>query len=97
MLSITACIQGKSIMENLCGRKHLRVAASKAFVQSARYVLFSEKTNVKQTSNLNYRFGICILSPKADKNQNSCELKCLTKDLTGFYSLVRLSNTISST
>ncbi|KAM6390504.1 cilia- and flagella-associated protein 46 [Pluvialis apricaria] len=37
MLSITACIQGKSITENLSGRKHLRVAASKAFVQSARY------------------------------------------------------------
>ncbi|KAM6306111.1 cilia- and flagella-associated protein 46 [Aegotheles albertisi] len=37
MLSITACIQGKTIMENLKGRKHLRVAASKAFVQSARY------------------------------------------------------------
>ncbi|NXG94940.1 CFA46 protein, partial [Stercorarius parasiticus] len=37
MLSITACIQGRSIMENLSGRKHLRIAASKAFVQSARY------------------------------------------------------------
>uniref|UniRef100_A0A8C0VJ55 Cilia and flagella associated protein 46 n=1 Tax=Cyanistes caeruleus TaxID=156563 RepID=A0A8C0VJ55_CYACU len=37
MLSTTACIQGKSIMENLSGRKHLRVAASKTFVQSARY------------------------------------------------------------
>ncbi|XP_010288630.1 PREDICTED: tetratricopeptide repeat protein 40, partial [Phaethon lepturus] len=37
MLSTTACIQGKSIMEHLSGRKHLRVAASKAFVQSARY------------------------------------------------------------
>ncbi|XP_009464689.1 PREDICTED: tetratricopeptide repeat protein 40 [Nipponia nippon] len=37
MLSTTACIQGKSIMENSSGRKHLRVAASKAFVQSARY------------------------------------------------------------
>ncbi|XP_065528583.1 cilia- and flagella-associated protein 46 [Lathamus discolor] len=37
MLSTTACIQGKSIMENLPGRKHFHVAASKAFVQSARY------------------------------------------------------------
>ncbi|KAM9285779.1 cilia- and flagella-associated protein 46 [Morus bassanus] len=37
MLSTTACIQGKSIMENLSGGRHLRVAASKAFVQSARY------------------------------------------------------------
>ncbi|XP_037997464.1 cilia- and flagella-associated protein 46 [Motacilla alba alba] len=37
MLSIAACIQGKSIMENLSGRKHLRVAASKTFVQSARH------------------------------------------------------------
>ncbi|XP_068054496.1 cilia- and flagella-associated protein 46 [Anomalospiza imberbis] len=37
MLSITACIQGKSIMENLSGRKHLRVAASETFVQSARH------------------------------------------------------------
>ncbi|KAJ7427187.1 cilia- and flagella-associated protein 46 isoform X8 [Willisornis vidua] len=37
MLSTTACIQGQSIMENLSGRKHLRVAAAKAFAQSARY------------------------------------------------------------
>ncbi|NWH82317.1 CFA46 protein, partial [Piaya cayana] len=37
MLSIAACIRGKSVMENLSGRKHLRVEASKAFVQSARY------------------------------------------------------------
>ncbi|XP_009978798.1 PREDICTED: tetratricopeptide repeat protein 40-like, partial [Tauraco erythrolophus] len=29
--------EGASIVENLSGRKHLRVAASKAFVQSARY------------------------------------------------------------
>ncbi|NXS96048.1 CFA46 protein, partial [Jacana jacana] len=37
MLSTAACIQGKGIMENLPGREHLRIAASKAFVQSARY------------------------------------------------------------
>ncbi|XP_044276023.1 cilia- and flagella-associated protein 46 [Varanus komodoensis] len=37
MLSIAACTQGKSIMENLAGKKHLRVAASKSFVESARY------------------------------------------------------------
>ncbi|XP_035752429.1 cilia- and flagella-associated protein 46 [Egretta garzetta] len=37
MLSTIACIQGKSIMDNLSGRKHLCVAASKAFVQSVRY------------------------------------------------------------
>ncbi|XP_009995846.1 PREDICTED: tetratricopeptide repeat protein 40 [Chaetura pelagica] len=37
LLSTAAFIQGKSIMENWNGRKHLRVAASKAFVQSARY------------------------------------------------------------
>ncbi|NXU56429.1 CFA46 protein, partial [Turnix velox] len=37
MLSTAACIQGKTIMENLSGRQHLRVAASKAFVESARY------------------------------------------------------------
>ncbi|XP_071668385.1 cilia- and flagella-associated protein 46 isoform X1 [Patagioenas fasciata] len=37
MLSAAACIQGKSIMENCRGRKSLRVAAAKAFVQSARY------------------------------------------------------------
>uniref|UniRef100_A0A8C8R7Q7 Cilia and flagella associated protein 46 n=1 Tax=Pelusios castaneus TaxID=367368 RepID=A0A8C8R7Q7_9SAUR len=34
-LSIAAYIQGRSIMENLAGKKHLRLAASKAFVQSA--------------------------------------------------------------
>ncbi|XP_027548081.1 cilia- and flagella-associated protein 46 isoform X5 [Neopelma chrysocephalum] len=37
MLSTTAWMQGQSIMENLSGRKHLRVAASNAFAQSARY------------------------------------------------------------
>ncbi|XP_063162642.1 cilia- and flagella-associated protein 46 [Candoia aspera] len=37
MLSITTCTQGKSIMENLAGKKHLRVTASKSFVESARY------------------------------------------------------------
>ncbi|EMP42161.1 TPR repeat-containing protein C10orf93 [Chelonia mydas] len=37
MLSTAVCIQGRSIMENLAGKKHLRLAASKAFVQSARY------------------------------------------------------------
>ncbi|XP_074855679.1 cilia- and flagella-associated protein 46 [Carettochelys insculpta] len=37
MLSTVACLQGRSTMENLAGKKHLRLAASKAFVQSARY------------------------------------------------------------
>ncbi|XP_054238278.1 cilia- and flagella-associated protein 46 [Indicator indicator] len=37
MLSIAACIQGKSIMENSSGRKHVCVEASEAFVQSARF------------------------------------------------------------
>ncbi|XP_008935152.1 PREDICTED: tetratricopeptide repeat protein 40, partial [Merops nubicus] len=37
MLSVAASIQGKTIMENLSGRKRLRIAASKAFFQSARY------------------------------------------------------------
>nr|XP_009668849.1 PREDICTED: tetratricopeptide repeat protein 40 [Struthio camelus australis] len=37
MLSTAACIQGKSIMANLSGKKQLRVTASNAFVQSARY------------------------------------------------------------
>lgn len=49
MLSAAACIQGKSIMQNWRGRKRLRVAAAKAFVQSARYVLFGEKTNIKES------------------------------------------------
>ncbi|KAK2516713.1 hypothetical protein Q9966_014910, partial [Columba livia] len=37
MLSAAACIQGKSIMRNWRGRKRLRVAAARAFVQSARH------------------------------------------------------------
>jgi hypothetical protein len=36
MLSTVACIQGRSITENLKGRKQLRLAAAKAFVESAR-------------------------------------------------------------
>lgn len=39
MLSVAACIQGQSIMENLAGKKHLRLSAIKAFETSARYVL----------------------------------------------------------
>ncbi|XP_061491602.1 cilia- and flagella-associated protein 46 isoform X1 [Rhineura floridana] len=37
MLSIATCTQGKSMMVNLAGKKHLRLAASKSFVESARY------------------------------------------------------------
>ncbi|XP_072828267.1 cilia- and flagella-associated protein 46 isoform X6 [Vicugna pacos] len=37
MLSTAACIQGRSIMENLKGRKQLRLAAAKAFIESARF------------------------------------------------------------
>ncbi|NXP71840.1 CFA46 protein, partial [Ramphastos sulfuratus] len=37
ILSVAACLQGKSMMEYSSGRKHMRVAASEAFVQSARY------------------------------------------------------------
>ncbi|XP_070608537.1 cilia- and flagella-associated protein 46 isoform X2 [Erythrolamprus reginae] len=37
MLSIASCTHGKSIMENLAGKKHLRVTASNSFVESARY------------------------------------------------------------
>ncbi|XP_038599783.1 cilia- and flagella-associated protein 46 [Tachyglossus aculeatus] len=37
MLSTTYCIQGKSIMENLAGKKELRFAAVASFVQSARF------------------------------------------------------------
>ncbi|XP_048363031.1 LOW QUALITY PROTEIN: cilia- and flagella-associated protein 46 [Sphaerodactylus townsendi] len=37
MLSITACTQGKSLMENLAGKEQLRLVASKSFVKSASY------------------------------------------------------------
>nr|XP_020735663.1 cilia- and flagella-associated protein 46 [Odocoileus virginianus texanus] len=37
MLSFVACTQGRSIMENLKGRKQLRLAAAKAFIESARF------------------------------------------------------------
>ncbi|XP_043331937.1 cilia- and flagella-associated protein 46 [Cervus canadensis] len=37
MLSLVACTQGRSIMENLKGRKQLRLAAAKAFIESARF------------------------------------------------------------
>uniref|UniRef100_A0A8D2DG26 Cilia and flagella associated protein 46 n=1 Tax=Sciurus vulgaris TaxID=55149 RepID=A0A8D2DG26_SCIVU len=36
MLCTATCIQGQSIMENLKGRKQLRLAAAKAFMESAR-------------------------------------------------------------
>lgn len=39
MLCMVSCIQGRSIMENLKGRKQLRLAAAKAFVESARYAM----------------------------------------------------------
>uniref|UniRef100_A0A9L0ID61 Cilia and flagella associated protein 46 n=1 Tax=Equus asinus TaxID=9793 RepID=A0A9L0ID61_EQUAS len=37
MLSTTACTQGRSILENLRGRKQLRLPAAKAFLESARF------------------------------------------------------------
>nr|KAF6303553.1 cilia and flagella associated protein 46 [Myotis myotis] len=37
MLSASACIQGRSIMENLKGRKQLRLSASTAFFESVRF------------------------------------------------------------
>ncbi|XP_045295286.1 cilia- and flagella-associated protein 46 isoform X5 [Leopardus geoffroyi] len=37
MLSTTACIQGRSILENLKGRKQLRLAAARSFTESARF------------------------------------------------------------
>ncbi|XP_025774064.1 cilia- and flagella-associated protein 46 [Puma concolor] len=37
MLSTTACIQGRSILENLKGRKQLRLAAARSFMESARF------------------------------------------------------------
>lgn len=36
MLSITACVQGRSIMENLKGQTRLRLAATRAFTESVR-------------------------------------------------------------
>lgn len=42
MLSLVACTQGRSIMENLKGRKQLRLAAAKAFIESARCALALE-------------------------------------------------------
>ncbi|XP_056385225.1 cilia- and flagella-associated protein 46 isoform X2 [Hyla sarda] len=37
MLSVTACIQGQSIMDGLAGKKHLRLSAIKAFEMSSRF------------------------------------------------------------
>ncbi|XP_077206307.1 cilia- and flagella-associated protein 46 isoform X2 [Paroedura picta] len=37
MLCIAACTRGKSIMENLAGKKQLRLVASKSFVKSTSY------------------------------------------------------------
>ena len=42
MLSLVACTQGRSIMENLKGRKQLRLAAAKAYIESARCALALE-------------------------------------------------------
>lgn len=37
VLSSTACVQGMSLMENLKGRKWLRLAAAEAFTEGVRY------------------------------------------------------------
>ncbi|XP_044154029.1 cilia- and flagella-associated protein 46 [Bufo gargarizans] len=37
MLSVTACIQGQSIMDSLAGKKHLRLSAIKAFEMGSRF------------------------------------------------------------
>ncbi|EOB01283.1 TPR repeat-containing protein C10orf93 [Anas platyrhynchos] len=57
MLSTAACIQGKSIMENLAGQKHLRIAASKAFAQSAS-LIFKHLATVKARLGCNFMMEI---------------------------------------
>lgn len=37
MLSAAACVQGRSTLENLKGRKQLRLAAARSFVEGARW------------------------------------------------------------
>ncbi|XP_073402610.1 cilia- and flagella-associated protein 46 [Dendrobates tinctorius] len=37
LLSVTACIQGQSIMDSLAGKKHFRLSAIKAFEMSSRF------------------------------------------------------------
>ncbi|KAM4033890.1 cilia- and flagella-associated protein 46 isoform 2-T2 [Anomaloglossus baeobatrachus] len=37
LLSVTACIQGQSIMDSLAGKKHFRLSAIKAFELSSRF------------------------------------------------------------
>ncbi|ETE71957.1 TPR repeat-containing protein C10orf93, partial [Ophiophagus hannah] len=82
MLSIASCTQGKSIMENLAGKKHLRVTASKSFVESARYAGEAGNLNLAMVAARNF-WNACLpfIGSSADRQHLKAPTEVILKSI----------------
>ncbi|EDL17863.1 mCG128871, isoform CRA_b [Mus musculus] len=76
MLCMVSCIQGRSIMENLKGRKQLRLAAAKAFVESARFGgLANSNSLVMMAARHYWNTWLPLLSSPANRKKAKASLQ----------------------
>ncbi|XP_034292423.1 cilia- and flagella-associated protein 46 isoform X1 [Pantherophis guttatus] len=82
MLSIASCTQGKSIMENLAGKKHLRVTASNSFVESARYAGEAGNLNLAMVAARNF-WNACLpfIGSSADRQHLKAPTEVILKSI----------------
>ncbi|KAG8135457.1 hypothetical protein E2320_008476, partial [Naja naja] len=82
MLSIASCTHGKSIMENLAGKKHLRVTASKSFVESARYAGEAGNLNLAMVAARNF-WNACLpfIGSSADRQHLKAPTEVILKSI----------------
>ncbi|KAM7074050.1 cilia- and flagella-associated protein 46 isoform 1-T1 [Molossus nigricans] len=71
MLSTSACIQGRSIMENLKGQKQLRLAATKAFIEGVRFGGISKNSALVMLATRHYwNTELPLLSSAANRKKS---------------------------
>ncbi|XP_016061813.1 PREDICTED: cilia- and flagella-associated protein 46 [Miniopterus natalensis] len=76
MLSTTACIQGRSIMENLKGRKQLRLSAAKAFTESVRFGGISQSSALVMLAARHYwNTQLPLLSSAASRKKSKSTIQ----------------------
>lgn len=76
MLCMVSCIQGRSIMENLKGRKQLRLAAAKAFVESARFGGLANSSSLVMMAARHYwNAWLPLLSSRANRKKAKASLQ----------------------
>ncbi|XP_052029594.1 cilia- and flagella-associated protein 46 [Apodemus sylvaticus] len=76
MLCMVSCIQGRSIMENLKGRKQLRLAAAKAFVESARFGGLANSSSLVMMAARHYwNTWLPLLSSPANRKKAKASLQ----------------------